>query len=329
MMPPSASRRISAGARAFGRDGDEQRLDAGRRGPARHPPRSSAGSAPGHARPCGPATGTALRDGCRQYRAPSAAIASRAARDRRRMPSRPVGDEGRQHRRRAVAAHGPRQRRDERVGLGRRVEQHAAAAIDLRIDEAGRQHAAAELDDRACEGMSATGTMRRDAPSADQGGWPSSESFAGEDPGAGEGRAVAIRASPSPCAAWSACRDRGRVPARRARRRRRRTVSIAKGSSERIAAWRKRQRRCRPRRLGDEDLAARRRRGASTASPIDGMAASRGRKRQHGKALRRPAAAARASPRRAAKASACSTAVSLNFSAASLAIGEDGPRPRI
>ncbi len=59
-----------------------------------------------------------------------------------------VGDHGRQDRGRSLAPMSGGDRAD-RLRRRRRVEQHAAAAIDLPIDEAGRKNAAAEIVLRA------------------------------------------------------------------------------------------------------------------------------------------------------------------------------------
>ena len=66
-------------------------------------------------------------------------------RQRRDEHGRRVGDDGRQDRGDAGAAKRGGDRR-QRLGRRRRVEQHAAAAVDLPVDEPRRQHAAGKID---------------------------------------------------------------------------------------------------------------------------------------------------------------------------------------
>ena len=104
--------------------------------------RSSAGSAPGHARPCGctdrcgPSRCRPRKPGtfCRAASTPAATAAA--------VICGRVGDQRRQQRRRAERRM-RRADRADRLDVGLVVEHDPAAAIDLQVDEARRKHAAA------------------------------------------------------------------------------------------------------------------------------------------------------------------------------------------
>ena len=109
-------------------------------------------------------------------------------RDRLSHPLGPVGDEGRQERRRAVP--GMRLRHQgERSGIGPLVEQDAASAIDLSIDEARREKAAGKLDPTGVGGDLEVGHDGEDPRAVHQHAMALEDALAREDAGAGQRKA--------------------------------------------------------------------------------------------------------------------------------------------
>ena len=113
-----------------------------------------------------------------------------AGADGRRRDLRRVGDQRRQERRRAEL----RMRLADRLDALERgpvVEHDAAAAIDLQVDEAGRQHAGARLRDLGGIGRLVAFHDRLDQPVAHHQHGVAQPELAVEDPGCREGETVA------------------------------------------------------------------------------------------------------------------------------------------
>ena len=102
------------------------------------------------------------------------------------------------------------------------VEQDAAAAIDLRVDEAGRQHAARQLDSARHRPGPATAARRPRSWRRRRDGVAVEEALAGEDPGSGRGRGGPSHRLRHLAQPARPVRDRGRARARPSRRGRRR-----------------------------------------------------------------------------------------------------------
>ena len=107
-------------------------------------------------------------------------------RDRFGAAPRPVGDEGRQAPGRAVGRVSGRDARGAgcRRGL---VEQHAAAAVDLGVEEARRERAASEIPSRQVGGQRGRRHYIGDAGAVEQHPMGVEEALARENPGADEG----------------------------------------------------------------------------------------------------------------------------------------------